>query len=466
MVEACYISRRMAQSTSSPPIPTVDEGDAGSSGIFFGYWLVGAAFIAQFVSVGAQNYVAGVFLRPMTADLDWTRGEFALSRTIGQLVMAVTGFYIGAHVDRRGGRRVMLIGTTVLVAALWATSYIQDLSLPGWAGVCEPVAVVCLESSLWQWLVLNGVVLTAGGAMMGNLVVNVTLSKWFVAKRGRMVGFAAMGVSFAGVALTPGMAWVVTEWDWRLGWQVMAVGSALLVYPVAFLMRRAPEDYGMQPDGAKGKVSEANVARAAAEYATSLTRSQALRTPSFYLMVLSFALITLSIPVLLQQTIPFLQDADHSQKWAAFMITVASIPALLVKPVWGLFIDKTEPKLLVALSAVITGASIIWLVLAVAADSEALIMGGFVLLGIGWGGMIPLQEVTWASYFGRRHLGAIRSAGLPLSIALGASATYLVALYFDKVGDYNGAFYVVAGCCFVAAVMVMFVRKPVRTAVG
>jgi sugar phosphate permease len=39
--------------------------------------------------------------------------------------------------------------------------------------------------------------------MLGNLVVNVTLSKWFVERRGIVISVAAMGVSFGGVVLTP-----------------------------------------------------------------------------------------------------------------------------------------------------------------------------------------------------------------------------------------------------------------------
>jgi len=127
--------------------------------LYFGYWIVGAAFVAQFVSVGAQNYVVGVFLEPMTVDLDWSRAQFTAARSIGQVAMAFVGFFIGAHIDRNGGRRVMLVGGVILCAALFAISYVHHL---------------------WQWLVLNGLVLTVGAAMIGNLVVNVTLAKWFV----------------------------------------------------------------------------------------------------------------------------------------------------------------------------------------------------------------------------------------------------------------------------------------------
>jgi len=409
---------------------------------YYGYWLVGAAFIAQFVSVGSQNYVLGVFLKPMTDELGWTRSEFTLSRTLGQFVMAFTGFFIGAYVDRRGGRRLMVIGVSVLGVALFASSYVQ---------------------TLWQWLVLNGVILTAGAALIGNLVVNVTLSKWFVEKRGRVIGFSSMGVSFAGVALPVLMTVVVDAWGWRAAWRMMAAGALVLIYPISWLMRRAPEDYGLHPDGkSDAQVAAGEGRAAAADFASSLTRAEALRSVSFYLLVFAFGLFGISISVMLLQTIPFMTDAGYSRATASLMITITSVPALLSKPLWGLLIDKTEPKRLASIGAVLTGLALLVIVFAVRAGTDGLVYFGFFLLGCGWGGLIPLQEVIWATYFGRRYLGAVRSAGLPFALLLGAGGPLLASIYFDVVGDYNGAFLTVAGLNLLSAFLVLLVRRPPR----
>ena len=105
------------------------------------------------------NYVVGAFMIPMTEEFGWTRAEFSASRSIGQMVMAFTGFLIGAQIDKYGGRRFILIGGAILVAALLGLSQVQSLT---------------------HWLLLNGLALTAGAAMIGNAVGNVTLGKWFV----------------------------------------------------------------------------------------------------------------------------------------------------------------------------------------------------------------------------------------------------------------------------------------------
>jgi hypothetical protein len=73
-----------------------------------------------------------------------------------------------------------------------------------------------------------------------------------------------------------------------------------------------------------------------------------------------------------------------------------------------------------------------------------------------------LQEVIWASFFGRKHLGSVRSAAMPFSLVIGAGAPLAASWYFDEVGNYNGAFLVVAAMNFTAAVLLLFVRRPQR----
>lgn len=415
---------------------------AARARFYYGYWLIGAAFVAQFVSVGVQNYVIGAFFKPMTDDLDWTRSEFTVARTLAQFVLAFTGFFIGARVDRHGGRPFMLAGVVVMAIALWLMSYTHEL---------------------WQWILLNGLVLTVGAAMIGNLVVNVTLSKWFVEGRGRAISLASMGVSFAGIALTPAITVVIDEVGWRTAWQILAVGTVALVVPVALLMRRAPEDYDLFPDGrTAAQLAAGQGQRAIAEFAASMTRGEALRTSTFYLLVLAFGLFGVTIGVMLLQTIPFMTDAGYSRTTAAFMITLASIPALLSKPLWGYLIDRSDPRRLAAVSAAVTGLSLVVIVAGVRFNTDGVVYAGFLLLGCGWGGMIPLQEVIWATFFGRRYLGAVRSAGLPFALVLGSGAPLLVSYYHDRVGNYDGAILAVAGLNLVAAVLLATLRRPRR----
>src|SRR3546814_14327656 len=116
--------------------------------------------------------------------------------------------------------------------------------------------------------------------MIGNLFGNVSITKWFVERRGNMIGFAAMGVSFAGIVITPFAAFLVENIGWRDSWRVIAVCSALIVVPLSFVMRRAPADHGLHPDGRTAEEIAGGAGRAAAlDYASSITRREAIRPP-------------------------------------------------------------------------------------------------------------------------------------------------------------------------------------------
>ena len=88
------------------------------------------------------------------------------------------------------------------------------------------------------------------------------------------------------------------------GWRVLAIAAWLLLYPVAMIMRRQPEDYGLHPDGKSDEeVRAGGGAAAAADYANSFTRSEALRTPALYLTVLAFGLSSVALGSVLMQAI-------------------------------------------------------------------------------------------------------------------------------------------------------------------
>jgi MFS transporter, OFA family, oxalate/formate antiporter len=411
--------------------------------IFYGYWIILAAFVTQFTAIGLQNYVIGPFTIPMTDEFGWTRAEFTSARSIGQMVAAFTGFFIGAGVDRYGGRPFILIGMVILSISVYSLGSVQTLT---------------------HWVMVNGFIVTIGAAMIGNLVVNVTLGKWFVEQRGRAVALAAMGVSLSGVLLPPVTTWLVDVFGWRTAWHVLGVGAAILITPAALVIRRTPEDYNMNPDGHTAEQMASEMGdKARLDYASSMTRRQAMRTGRFYALVLAFGLFQISITVMLLQTVPFMTDAGYSRIVAASMISLTSIPAFISKPFWGMLIDRYSARPLAAIGAGITGFSLIIIVLAVQVQNNMLVYGAFLLMGLGWGGLIPLQEVIWASYFGRRYLGSVRATAMPFTFAMTAMGPVLAAAHYDYFGNYDNAFLLMAICNLGAAVMLMFISdsRPV-----
>ena len=62
---------------------------AGPPGHFYGYRIIAAAFVSQFLAMGIFSYVLGPFMLPMIEELGWSRAEYTLSRSLGQLIMGI-----------------------------------------------------------------------------------------------------------------------------------------------------------------------------------------------------------------------------------------------------------------------------------------------------------------------------------------------------------------------------------------
>ena len=213
-------------------------------------------------------------------------------------------------------------------------------------------------------------------------------------------------------------------------------------------------------------VQAGKATKAMQDFTNSMTLREALHTTSFYLLVLAFGLFGITIAVMLLQTVPFMTDAGYSRTTAAMMITVASIPALLSKPIWGWLIDGLQPIPLAATSAALTATSLFIIVFTVQAGATFWVFAGFAILGLGWGGMIPLQEVIWASFFGRRYLGSVRSAALPFSLLLTAGVPLATSYYYDVVGNYDGAIIPVAIANLISAAIILAIPRPRRPRSG
>ena len=152
----------------------------------------------------------------------------------------------------------MFVGMLLTAAALVLTSWV---------------------TSLWQRVLLNGLLLSIGAALIGNLVVNITLSKWFVSLRGRSIAIAAMDVSLAGVVLTPAVTLAIDLLGWRETWRLIVIMTVTLIVPAALLMRSSPESHGLLPDGAVNSTADSAIQ---ADLDRSFTRAEALRNTTFY----------------------------------------------------------------------------------------------------------------------------------------------------------------------------------------
>ena len=380
----------------------------------------------------------------MTDDLGWTAAEYTLGGSAAVAVGGFVGFVIGPYIDRYGARPLMLMGACVYAVSFLGMSRIE---------------------TLWQFIVLSTV---AGGvalSLSGGLVVNVALSKWFVVRRGWAIALGSSGVSLAGLIMPVAMTSVVDSMGWRDAYLVLSVLTFVIIVPVALVMRRQPEDYGLLPDGTKpgaglsGRSKKAADAQAL-DAANSYTRGEALRTPAIWLLIVGYGSNIMAISAVLVHAIPFMTDNGLTRTEAALALALNGGANLSSKFVWGYFLQRIHVRYLSA-TALCTGATgVVLMLVSAQTDWLGLMFVAFFCWGFGFGGTIPLGEFIWAKYFGRVYIGAVRGVGVPFTIVLGASGPIIAGLYFDRVGSYEGVFAALVVVYLTGALAILASREP------
>ncbi|MDA1062544.1 MAG: MFS transporter, partial [Chloroflexi bacterium] len=390
----------------------------GGGRIFYGWWIVGGAVVGYFVAVGAGFASAAVFLTPVTEDLGWSRGEFTLATSGANALSGLAGVFIGPLVDRHGARPLMAIGAVALAGSLMLTSQVTEL---------------------WQFVALQAFGVGMGLALVGPLTLNVTLSKWFVVRRGWAIALGSTGISFASMVVPLTLTRLVDSQGWRDGYLMLGIFVLIVSLPVAMLMRRTPEDYGLLPDGQRHDgvgTSLADVETVRLDRINSYTRHEAVRTRALWLLTLSFGFFGAAAFALLIHGIAFVTEAGFTRGEAAVAVAVAGAGNLLAKFVWGYMLARFHVRTLWASCFALLGAGVVLMLAADSAESLPLMFTGFFVWGLGFGGGVPLGEFIWARYFGRVHIGAVRSVGMPLGIFFGASGPLAASWLFDLTDAY------------------------------
>jgi MFS family permease len=397
---------------------------------FYGWVVVGAAFVSHFLNYGVQVVAFGLFLPAMADGLHV--GRAALSGTFGlsRLVSAAVAPALGVLVDRRGPRLLTLLGTLLLAAG-----------------------ALILAGAHTGWHVLLGyaVVMAVGGVALGDLSADATVTRWFVRRRGRALAIATMGLSAAGIVIPLPLAYAITRFGWRAAWLLMAVAVLVLGVVAAFAMRARPEDHGLSADGA--------AAGADAPREASLTARQALRTPAFWLLVVGTNLGGLALFGVNIHLYSYLGDRGLAPATAAAVVTLLYLLHTAAKPLWGLVTERVHVRYCIAACYAGGGAGILLLL---ASSSFAAVLAFAVVYGLTRGAQSFVTSLAWAEYFGRDAQGAIRGLAAPARFVASAAGPVLGGWLYDATGGYEGAFVAFAIAFVLGGAVAATARAPRR----
>lgn len=391
---------------------------------------------ASFARQGSAVATLSIFAVPMSSTFGWSMTEFSGAVSLGGLLGAIISPRVGVMVDRRGAGPILVLGTLVIGVSTILLSQTQSL--------------------IWFYVAFCLGRMAFAGPF--EIAITSAVANWFIHLRGRAMSFTALAHSI-GLTVLPIVAFAVIDlWDWRAGWLAIAALVLIVgVVPNLFLMIQRPEDVGLKPYTANRSRSETSDQDHDSDPERSFTRSEALRTRTFWILIAFSVLIyPVQAGVSLHQA-PHLIDRGISMGIAATAVSLFSLMAA----VGGLVFGQLEMRfgahrsLSAAAALMSLGAGLMLLV----SDIWTAYLSAIVF-GAGIGGLLTLLPVAWANSFGRQNLGAIRGITLPVQIVAQACGPLLSGTLFDNTGGYDTSLALFGGFGISAAVLALFASKP------
>ena len=417
--------------------------------IYYGWVLLAVAMIAGPFSTGAGVWGASVMARPMTSALGWSRASYFGALTVRSLVAGGLAPIIGPMQDTRNGpRRLMLLSAVLLGGSLMATRWVEHH---------------------WQFYLLFG--LLGGIAQVSgiNALTRVILPKWFVRKRGRVMGLAAMGPGFGPMLFPISIQALIELFDWRDAWFALGLAAIIILVPVSFMVRTRPEDMGLLPDGdkpgepppARPELTSRPAPPRASTVPDGLTVRESVRTIAFWLIIGSFMLVGLGMGGFHANLVTYFQDIGLAASVAALSGTAFAVASVALRPVWGLLAERFMVRYLIGPQLILSAGTVL-LILNVGGQTSMLIATA--LHGLTIGAFITLQNLMVADYFGRSHLGAISGIMRPFMTGAGSVSPLLIAFLFDLQDSYTMAFLIIASAWTVAGCLMLLAAPPKKQA--
>ena len=408
--------------------------------IYPGWWIVVATASGQLIQGGFVFWCMGLYTATFEDVFGAPRAQINLIETCLTVATNLLSPVAGILIDRWSIRHLMIIGMVAMGLGLLILSQ---------AGTLFQVWVV------WASLIPLGVLL------IGAIPSAALVSRWFIRRRGLALGLTATGSSLGGFLVPPLMTWLFLEWDWRTGLQVGAC-ICFAVIPIFFwLLRNEPADLGLsgEPNEASAN-SSMHTAETISADAGDWGIPQLLRSQIFWLqMIVSGSLLAVTLGMLANLSL-HAKDLGVTGQSTAVLYSIIAICSFSGKALTGYLMDRFGIQRCGYLICAFLSSGL--MILLSVQNYSGLVAGAFVM-GLGYGGVVPLWTNMPARAFGAGSVGRALGVMNPLHIPITATSAPLAGYISDTTGSYNGVFWMYGTCCAVAAIGLTIIGSVLKS---
>lgn len=420
----------------------LDEARTPAPARFHYAWvIVGVTFVILIAAAGVRS-VPSVLIVPLEEEFGWSRATISLAVSINLLLFGALGPFAASLMDRVGMRRMIVAALSILTVA---------------------VALTTQMNHPWQLLLLWGGMVGLGAGVMSGWLSATVATRWFVTRRGVVVGTLTAAGATGQLIFLPLLARIVETTGWRPAVALVAITTALIVPLVMLLMRNFPADRGLLPYGAMSEAdlppgrapTSANPFKAAVEALASSVRDR-----NFRLLALSFFICGATTNGLIgTHLIPMAHDHGLTEVTAASLLAVIGVFDIIGTMGSGWLSDRFDNRRLLCWYYSLRGLSLLFLPFAFEAGVPGVALF-VVFYGLDWVATVPPTVRLTGDLFGAQRVGTVY-AWMLASHQLGASmAAYAAGAMRTSLGDYRLTFFIAGGLALIAGMLVLQVARP------
>jgi MFS transporter, OFA family, oxalate/formate antiporter len=400
--------------------------------IFYGWWMLLGMTIMYSATNGIAMYAFGV-LRKMQSTQSPNFGLDTQTQAILPMLLflavAVVSPFIGWALDRYNTKSIITVGAILAVILTFSHQFMTSY------------ANLCLI------YVFFAVAMSCSGIISFMYLIN----KWFRKNIGLAAGILVVGSSLGGI-IFPRIA--ASAGDWHIACNWLGIAAIICLIPPLFFIKNNPIEIGETPDGLPindiGRDGIYSVS-------TGLTLKDALKTPTFYLVLVVTGVLWFCINGYIQNHAFFMTDMGKNPQETAAVLGTFSMLAIGGKLLFGWLSDKYSRQYIMAGSIALMLISIFLVKQSI--GNASFISPFAMVFGLGFGGAFSIIQIWVADIYAGKNFGAILGVVTMIDTIAGSAGMITIGSMRKASGSFASGFNLLLVLCIIALVCTFLVKK-------
>lgn len=404
--------------------------------IYYGWFVVLAAFLCNFASTGLMIYSFSLFVVPMSESLAVPRTSIALASSIFTICMGIVSVYAGNQVTKGKVKQIIVVGILLLGGGN---------------------AILSLTNSLLIFYLCYAV-LGIGSALTGPAVTSTLATSWFDKRRGLATGIISCGASVCAIFMPSILAFIMESNGVRSAYLANSGIVVLFLGIAVLIVKTKPQDIGLLPDGATEEQSVNKTNQA--PKLTGLNRKQAMRTPAMWFICIAFAALGFGQIGVMQNAAAFLNDQSFSTQTIASALGFIGLAGAFSTIFSGWLADRINPKAVFCLGNLLLLLATFILTLMGPGTSYAWLVSYALLFGFGMGIWASSMPLIITKLLGPKYFGAIWGVAFAIRSVCGDTLGVPTISKIAELADYQTAFWLAIALFILSSLLIIVAKKP------